>query len=701
MATGFGLTIAPEDVEALQEVREYWDTHMIRYHADSALKPEGYEEFKKLAVSMHGDHSLMMIPIGHLTPGFQNIIRDGYAKIRKQAQDWLDAHEGDIMGADASKYFFYRSVTIVCDAAITLTQRYADAVREKLASCTDDTRKAELKMMADGLDWIATNPARTFWEACQQAMMYQLFLNLDSGLPGSSFGRFDQYTWPFLENDLAEGRITMAQAQEIVDSFFLRANCFYTVSMPEMDKTAGIGSTYQHVTLGGYTPEGVDGTNPVTYMVLETMGRLKLHDPPTSLRFTKHSPDKLWECAMETSRLVGGLPLLQNDEVIIPGIVKELGFEIEDARDYSLIGCQEIVGSGTDYPAPNGVHPPYASIHFGTVIDMAINDGKNPLNGEQCKIHTGFLYDMQSIDEVRAAYKKLGRHFFHWLVTMYNFTEYFTRRDSPHAALSISMTGCMEKGMDATDGGCKYNSFGGTAPGLATVADSLTTIKYMCFDKKLCTTRELYDAVMANWEGHEDLRQQVINNVPHFGNGDPYADAEMQFCVETYYDFCDEVSTIRSDRCKAGLYGASDHIAQGFVTYATPDGRKAGEPLSDAASPCQGRDKCGPTAIFKSATSYDHQRCMGGMALNVKMHPKSMESEDGIKKLSDLTKTYFDLGGMEVQYNVVDAKTMRKAQENPDEYRDLVVRIAGFSAYFVEMGEPLQADIIARNEHMV
>jgi formate C-acetyltransferase len=308
---------------------------------------------------------------------------------------------------------------------------------------------------------------------------------------------------------------------------------------------------------------------------------------------------------------------------------------------------------------------------------------------------------MQSMDEVRKAYKKLGRYFFHWLISMMNFTEYFTKRQSPHAALSISMVGCMEKGVDATDGGCKYNSFGGTAPGLATVADSLTTIKYLCFDKKICTTRELYDAFMANWEGYEDLRQYIIANVPHFGNGDPYADEEMKFCVETYYEFCDEATSIRAKKYKAGLYGASDHIAQGYVTHATPDGRKTGEPLSDAASPCQGRDKQGPTGIFESAVCYDHSRCMGGIALNVRMHPKSMESEDGVAKLRDLTKTYFDMGGLEVQYNVVDAKTMKAAQENPEDYRNLVVRIAGFSAYFVEMGEDLQNDVISRTENVI
>jgi formate C-acetyltransferase len=695
---GCGYTIAPEDVEAFRAIRPFWKTHMIATEAN-AFKPDGYDDFVKLQVTLYGEHSMMMIPIGHLTPGFQKIVNVGYGAIRKQAQDWLDAHEGDIMGGEANKYLFYKSVTIVCDAATLLVRRYAHLCREKLAECADEKRRAELEMMADGLEWISENPARTFWEACQATLMYQLFLNLDSGLPGSAFGRFDQYTWPFLEKDLEEGRLTLDGAQEIVDAFFLKANCFYSSALPEMAKIAGVGSTYQHTTIGGYDREtGRDGTNPVTYMVLETLGRLKLHDPTVSLRITKDSPDELWECALETSRLVGGLPLFQNDDVIIPGIIRELGFELKDARDYSFIGCQEIVGSGTDYPAPNGVHPPYASVHFGAVLTMALNDGKNPLGGAQCKLHTGYLYDMNSIEEVREAYVKLSNYVFRWLISLNNYTEYYTKRNSPHAALSISMEGCMEKGLDATEGGCKYNSFGGTAPGLATVADSLTAIKYMCFDQKLCSTRELYDAVMANWVGYEDLRQFIANKVPHFGNDDPYADMEKKFCVETYYALCDEVFSSRTKKYKPGLYGAADHIAQGYVTWATPDGRKSGEPLADAASPAQSRDKNGPTAIFKSSVCYDHTRCMGGMALNLRLHPTALESEDGVAKLRDMTKAYFAMDGMEVQYNVVSSDTLRKAQARPEEYRNLVVRIAGYSAYFIELGTDLQNDIISRTE---
>ena len=449
------------------------------------------------------------------------------------------------------------------------------------------------------------------------------------------------------------------------------------------------------------SPEtGEDATNPVTFMVLETMGRLKLHDPTISLRINANTPDELWDCAIQTSRLVGGLPLFQNDEVIVPSLQRELGFELRDARDYGIIGCQEIVGCGTDFPAGNGTHAK-AGVYFGVVFMIALNNGVNPINGRAGGLETGYLYEMQSMDEVHAAVRAQVSHFLKWTISINNYAEAITTREIPQPSLSMSMLGCMESGRDATAGGCKYNSYGGTATGLATIGDSLTAIKYLCFDKKICTTRELYDAVMANWEGHEELRQRALNEVPHYGNDDPYADEEMAWIVNTYSEICGECYSVRSQVYKGGLYGASDHVVQGYQTWATPDGRRTGDPLADATSPGQGRDKNGPTAVFNSTCCFDHGKFMDGIALNLRIHPTALSNDEGCGKLADMTKAYFEKGGLEVQYNVVDTETLRAAQAHPDEHRDLVVRIAGYSAYFIELTPDQQNDIISRNENMV
>ena len=332
---------------------------------------------------------------------------------------------------------------------------------------------------------------------------------------------------------------------------------------------------------------------------------------------------------------------------------------------------------------------------------MALNDGKNPFNGEQSPVHTGFLYEMNSIEEVREAYRRMSEYIFNWHVTLNNFAEIFLPYFWPQPILSLSVEGCMEQGKDIVAGGAKHNSFGGTATGLATIADSFTAIKYMCFDKKLCTTRELYDAVMANWEGYEELRQRIRGEVPHYGNADPYADMELKWCIDTYVDQCSKVYSARSKVYKSGLYGAADHIAQGYHTWATPDGRRTGEPIADAASPVQGCDRNGPTAVFSSALCYDHHDFVDGIALNLRMHTSVFNNQAGVDKLRDLTKAYFEDGGLEVQYNVVNTETLRAAQEDPVTYRDLVVRIAGYSAYFVELGRDLQNDIIARSENTI
>jgi pyruvate-formate lyase len=286
-------------------------------------------------------------------------------------------------------------------------------------------------------------------------------------------------------------------------------------------------------------------------------------------------------------------------------------------------------------------------------------------------------------------------------VTMQNYTEYITMPLAPHAGLSISIEGCMESGKDCTAGGAKYNSFGGTATGLATVADSLTAIKYLVFDKKLCTAKELYDAVMANWAGHELLRQQILSKAPHYGNDDPYADEQMKWLCDIYHESCLECYSTRARYYKAGLYGAANHIMQGSHTWATFDGRKTGEALADGTSPAQGRDKNGPTSVFNSTCCFEHGQFMDGIALNLRIHPNTLKTAQARNSLRDMTRAYFEKDGLEVQYNVVSSEVMRAAQKDPNSYRDLVVRIAGYSAYFIELTTALQNDVISRTENSI
>jgi formate C-acetyltransferase len=694
------LSASPEDVEAIERIQEFWKGRTFDCIGDG-WAPAGLDELKRLGATKHSvfmKHLIGCRP-GHLIAGFNKIVNVGYGAIRKQAQDWLDAHFGNVMGSDVKKYMFYASAVIACDAAITFVRRYGDACLEKAAQEKNPKRKAELEKMADSLYWISENPARTFWEAAQATLLYELLLYQD-GCMAFSIGRFDQFTYKQFKNDIENGTLTMDAAQEIVDAFFLRLNSFFGGANQYMVHMIG-ANTYQHTTIGGVDRDGKDATNPISYMVLQSIARLKLHDPTISLRIDQDTPKDIWELAVETTKIVGGLPLFQNDDVIIRGLMRENGFTLEDARDYAIMGCQEIMGPGMEYPCANGNTAPYASLNYGTVFVMALNDGLNPFNGEQCSVHTGCLYEMQSIEEVREAMRKLVFYLIKLQVSVDNYTEYLHQYHGTENLISLSMEGCMEQGMDATWGGCKYNSYGGTATGLATIADCLTTIKYMCFDKKLISTGELYDAIMANWVGYEPLRQRILNEVPHYGNGDPYADMEMKWICDTYYDACKQCSSMRCTNYKAGLYGASDHVTQGYTTWATPDGRRTGEPVADASSPAQGRDKNGPTGVFTSSVCFDHSKFMDGLAVNLKIHPSALTGRDGIDKLRDMTLTYFENGGMEVQYNVVSADILREAQKAPEEHKDLIVRIAGYSAYFIELSRDCQNDLISRHDHSI
>ena len=697
----------PDDLKWIEEEGiPFWHGKAVG-GAAADWQPDYYQELTRLACTSYVPKGTMGyipplgLPLGHLVAGYKKIITRGYKSIRDEAQAWLDAHYDRLMGEDVRKYTFYKAAVITCDAAMVLVKRYGDAVTAKMEETTDEARKAELKIMADNLYWLVENPAKTFWQALQAIMMYQIFYTSETSNPSAALGRVDQYIYPYYKAELEAGTITPEFAQELVDMFFLKANCFYGIAPDVVADTTGVGNTWQHTTCGGVDPiTGEDATNDCTYMILETVGRLELHDPTISLRFNKNSPHRLWECAIATSKLVGGLPLYQNDEQIIPGLIRELGFSLQDARDFGVIGCQEIVGCGNDYPAPNGC-PPHGSAFWSIIFDMAINNGINPLNGEQSTVQNGYLYEMKNIEEVKDAFKAQAWHVMNMFASTHNYAEMIGYETTVQPALSISMEGCMESGMDVAWGGAKYNSYGCTATGLATVADSITTIKYMCFDKKLCTTRELFDATMANWEGYEELRQKVINETPHYGNGDSYADMEAKWVNDLYYEICSSMYSTRAKVYKAGLYGASDHVRQGRITWGTPNGRKMPDPIADGSSPCQSCDKNGPTAVLASEQVFDQSRFMDGVALNVRMHPSVVSNDEGVNKLIELTQSYFENGGLEIQYNIVDTATLRKAQENPENYKDLVVRIAGYSAYFTDMGKDLQEDIIARTENQL
>ena len=663
--------------------------------------PEGYKKAAGNGVTHFGIKNNCRSPIGHFVVNFDKAINKGFGAIRAEARAKMDELEGVMFGDSVYKYNFYRAVTIVCDGIITFTKRYGKECERLAALETDPERKKELERMADSLNRIMENPCRTLYDAIQCIYLYQICLCLDGQLHGISFGRIDQYLGKFYDADIEEGRLTHDQAQELLDLFYLKVAEMNKI-WPEVATKSSPGYTSgQLMTLGGVTKDGKDATNAVTYMMLQSADRLVLHDPPQSLRIHKGTPDALWDAAIESTQIAGGVPTFESDDIIIPALLAR-GLPVESARNYCLIGCVEPQSCGDEWASPGGT----GTESFFNLLNaflLAINNGYNPMpgpdgkQGGQTGLPTGYLYEMETFDDVLDAVKKQIEYFASWHVSLVNTYEYVASEHMPLPVASATIGGCMQKGTDVMKGGARYNSTGNAGIAIGNITDSLAVVKYMVYEKKLISARELYDAIMTNWEGKEDLRQQILNEAPHYGNGDEYVDQFATWVSDTYANAINAGTGPRG-RYSAGLYPVTAHIVFGMMTAASPDGRKKGEPLCDGISPVQQLDKHGPTATIRSVSSIDQEKFGNGTLLNLRFHPTALRNEGGKEKLKALIKTYFGLGGMEMQFNIVSAEVLRKAQEKPENYRDLVVRIAGFSAYFVELFKESQEDIIKRTE---
>jgi formate C-acetyltransferase len=700
--------ISEEDEKYFMSTCDYWEGECCNSKATAYLIDE-YASHDFNGVTMLGKMTVCDTPVGHFVTGYDKAIRTGFAAIRDEAQSKCE----DIVAAGMpdntmEQYNFYRAVAIVCGGIIRLTKRYAAAAEELAVREPDSERKAELTRMAEALNWTVEKPARNFLEAIQCLFMYQTALCLDANMHGISFGRVDQYLGDFLDRDIENGTLTEEYAQELVDLFLLK--------VAEMNKPWSYGATQsnpgytsgQNIAIGGVKRDGSDASNRVTYMLLQSMGRMKLHDPPHSLRIHKSTPAKLWEAAIETSKICGGVPTFENDEVIIPALMKR-GFSLEDARNYSPIGCVEPGGTGDEWPACGGTGT-VSYLNLVAALWLGLNNGVTPpgsgiwdvnegssVSANQVGLPTGYLYEMKTFEDVLDAFKAQTEYFVKWHAMNINNFEYVARDVLPLPLVSATMAGCMEKGKDVMYGGAKYNSCGMAGVGIGNIADSLYMIKHLCFDTKKCTARELYDALMNNWNGYEELHRYIQYKAEHYGNANPEVDQWAQWGAKMFADAVTACTGPRG-RYAAGLYPVTTNVMFGEMTAATPDGRPAGVPLADGISPLQQMDKEGPTAVLDSVSVIDQVEYSNGTLLNMKFSPSTVKTEADVKKLSELIQTYFETGGMEMQINVVSAETLHDAQKNPDKYKNLVVRVAGFSSYFVELHISAQNDLISRTE---
>ena len=706
--------ITDAEREWLRDVADFWEDKTISAHVAGIL-PEEVWQLSGNGVNFAADRASKTVGTrcqGHYIGNFRKLIHTGFGAVRRVCQEKIDAMQGRVFGQSARPFSFYRAVIMICDAASTLAKRYGALCREKAELTADETRKAELLRMADSLDWIMENPCRNYWEALEATLLYEIMLCTDAQQHGQSIGRIDTPAGELLERELAAGTITREQAQEYTDAFILRLNDFLCADFPRSNNNViqlnREGKNFYHsigqymtatsginLTLGGVDQDGKDSTNTATILFLQTFGRLKLADPTVAVRIHDDTPDEVWQLAVESSRRSGGMPQFQNDKIIIPALVKR-GLSLADARDYSIVGCVEPAGTGNSWPAcgNNGAESTWSLL--GCVV-FAMHGGVNPFSGAiglPCKK----LYEYESFTEFQEAFVQHARYFLDWHISICSLYEQVYAEQFPCICASALIDGCVEQGMDATWGGAKYNSTGITCVGIANVADSLCAIKRLCFEKDSpYTARELYDALCADWEGYEQMRQHVINRLPHYGNDDPEVDALARWAMSVFADHLMSREGPRGRYC-GGTFTMASHLFYGAKLPATPDGRKTGDPLADAISPRQGFDKNGPTAYMNSASKLPHVNLSNGDQLNIRFSPAVLNGKDGPLKVRNLIQTYFNNTGMQVQFNVVSTQQLHEAQEKPDEYRNLVVRIAGYSTYFVELPRVLQDDFITRTD---
>ncbi len=674
---------------------EYWRDRKLSAYVDGFM-PEGFEKVVCGGVLPYIPEGNCRSPHGHFNPNYAKVINRGFGSIRDEAAEALRTQTGDIAHADIEKMQFYRAVIEVSEAMIIYSGRYGAECERQAAQCADEARRQELLNMADSLCHIMEHPARTMREAMQAILLYHYALSLDGNLIGLTIGRIDQMLYPFYEKDMEEGRLTKESAEELMDCFFLKLTEFTMSGAVPFMQFYGAYTSNQRLTLAGRKKDGSDATNAVTYLCLRSAGRLKLHDPTLSLCVHSDSPAELIEAGLETNKLVGGAPTFENTDLIID-VMRKRGRTLEDARNFCIVGCVELTSSGCEFGNISG---PFSRSFFNlnNLVNQAINNGVNPMNGKQAGLQTGSLAGMHSFQEVLNAYEKQFDYYMDWQQAMFIILEKAGNSRMPLPAASATIDGCLESGKDMVYGGAKYNSTGLACHGVGTAVDSLSAIRYLVFDKKLCTGQELLDAVCNNWEGAEHLRLAAVNEAPKFGNGDPETDALAAWLSNLFTRRVNRMSGPRGG-FRAGIYSAGGNLATGRATWATPDGRHTGEVVSDGASPTHGADKNGPLSVLRSILSLNAENYHNGLQFCIRFHPSCFSRSDGIHKFRAMLETFFREGGMQLQMNIMDADTLRDAQAHPEDHRDLVVRVAGFSAYFIELHRDLQNDIILRTDH--
>ncbi len=584
-----------------------------------------------------------------------------------------------------------KAMEIAANAVISFAKRHADKARELALSEKDPGRKEELNRIAEVCDHVPASPPRDFWEALQSYWFVHLGVIIELNVWDSfNPGRLDQHLYTFYEKGLKEGILTRESAKELLQCFWVKFN--NQPAPPKVGITEQQSGTYQDFALintGGLKIDGSDGVNEVSYMVLEVCNEMKLIQPSVCIQMSTENPDSFLTSAVNVVKEGFGQPSMFNTDVIIKEFLRA-GKSIEDSRVGGPSGCVTISAFGKESCILTGY------CNWPKILEITLHNGVDPKTGKQVGIKTGDVTSFKTFDELFSAYKQQLKYFIDLKIKGNNIIERLYAEHMPAPFMSLLFDDCIERGKDYHNGGPRYNSTYIQGVGMGTITDSLSAIKYHVFEKQKYTMNELLEGMKVDFED-EVMRMTLLNKTPKYGNDDDFADEIAQAVFEAYFDIIDGRPNTKGGEYRVNLLPTTVHIYFGQVTGATPDGRKAGVPLSDGISPSHGADKKGPTAVIKSVSKIDHWKT-GGTLLNQKFMPDALADEEGRRKLADLVRTYFKMGGHHIQFNVIKAETLRDAQKSPENYLNLIVRVAGYSDFFVNIGKELQNEILARTE---
>lgn len=690
--------ITEKTKEQLREIAPFWQNNNLRARGE-ALLPEEVRVFMETGV--FGMEGKLNAGDAHLAVNYERILKDGLRGYEKRVKEYkasLDLTDPESI----DKYCFYNAVLIVLEAVRNFANRYSALAKDLAEKELNQERKIELLEISRICSKVPYEPAETFREAVQSVWFIQLILQIESNGHSLSYGRFDQYMYPYYNRDIKNGTIKESEALELLTCLWIKTLTINKVRSQAHTLSSAGSPMYQNVTIAGQTIDKKDAVNDLSFLVLKSVAQTRLTQPNLTVRYHKNINKHFLDECVEVMRLGFGMPALNNDEIIIPSFM-DWQVKEEDAYNYSAIGCVETAVPGKWGYRCTGM----SYINFPRMLLCTMNNGVDLTSNKRFTKGYGYFTEMESYEELLKAWDKTIREITRYSVIVENVIDKASERDVPDILCSALTDDCIARGKTIKEGGAVYDFISGLQVGIANMADCLAAIKKLVYEEKKITKQELWDAILDDFSSPENkkIQEMLIREAPKYGNDDDYVD---QLIVEAYDSYIDEIEKYPNTRYNRGPIGGiryagtssiSANVGQGMSTMATPDGRNAFEPLAEGCSPAHNSDKNGPTAVFKSVSKLRTNKITGGVLLNQKMTPQMLSTEENRQKLELLIKTFFNrLHGYHVQYNIVSKETLIDAQKHPEKHKDLIVRVAGYSAFFNVLSKKTQDDIIGRTE---